>query len=56
MRMENNERCEEMLIDISEILRLYNKPRIVELRPPFITAEEAIQRIRNIVREEDPDI
>lgn len=50
MRTDNNERCEEMLLQIRDVFKLYNNPL------PYISAEEAIERIRNIVREEDPDI
>lgn len=49
MRTDNSERAEEMLLEIRDIFKLYNKPL------PYISAEEAIERIRNIVREEDPD-
>lgn len=49
MRTDNNERCEEMLLQIRDVFKIYNNPL------PYISAEEAIERIRNIVREEDPD-
>ena len=50
MRTNNRERAEEMLLQIRDVFKLYNKPL------PYISAEEAIERIRNIVREEDPEI
>lgn len=40
---------EAILAEISGVLRQYNKIT------PLITSEEAIERIRDIVREEDPD-
>lgn len=49
MRTNNKERAEEMLLQIRDVFKLYNNPL------PYISAEEAIQRIKNILREEDPD-
>lgn len=49
MRTDNRERAEEMLLQIRDVFKLYNNPL------PYISPEEAIERIRNIVREEDPD-
>ena len=49
MRTDNRERAEEMLLQIRDVFKLYNNPL------PYISAEDAIERIRNIVREEDPD-
>lgn len=49
MRTDNRERAEEMLLQIRDVFKLYNKPL------PYISPEEAIERIREILREEDPD-
>lgn len=49
MRTDNNERCEEMLLQIRDVFKLYNNPL------PYISAEEAIKKIREIVNKEDPD-
>lgn len=40
---------EEILADVSGVLRRYNKLR------PSLTPEEAIEEIRKIVNKEDPD-
>lgn len=44
-----NSKHEEILADISEVLRQYNKVT------PRLTSEEAIKRIREIVNKEDPE-
>lgn len=49
MRTDNSERAEEMLLQIRDVFKLYNNPL------PYISAEEAIQRIREIIREEGGD-
>lgn len=44
-----NSKHEEILAEISGVLRQYNKIT------PLITSEEAIKKIREIVNKEDPD-